>query len=101
MKTNEKDLNDDDKPCYFYIDAEPLTSYRDVLNKMMSKDIGDKEEALKTILGSITNDDSHPDNLMISVIHNLSIVDDVRIKKLLILFWEVKNLNFKIIFLPL
>lgn len=80
---------EDDKPCYFYIDAEPLSSYREVLNKMMSKDIGDKEEALKRILGSITNDDTHPDNLMISVIHNLSIVDDVRIKKLLILFWEV------------
>ena len=49
----------------------------------------DKEEALKLMLGSIVNDDTHPDNLMISVIHNITIVDDVKVKKLLFLFWEV------------
>ena len=88
--TKHTEFKEDDKPCYFYIDAEPLNSYRDVLNKIMSRDFEDKEEALKTILGSIVNDDTHPDNLMISVIHNISIVDDVKVKKLLFLFWEVQ-----------
>jgi vesicle coat complex subunit len=82
-----------EKPCWLYVNNEPLTSFRDVQNKIGSKDINEKAEALKTILGSITNDDNYPDNLMISVIHNLTIVDDLKVKKLLFLFWEVKLIN--------
>ena len=89
MMNNVKESKEEDQPCYFYIDSEPLSSYRDVLAKIAKKDIGEMEEAMKTILGSITNDDTHPDNLMITIIQNMSIVDDVRVKKLLFLFWEV------------
>ena len=49
----------------------------------------EKEEALKTILGSMVNDDNYPQDLMINAIHHLTIVDDIRIKKLLFLFWEI------------
>jgi coatomer subunit beta len=79
----------EEKACYFYIDSEPLSSYREVLAKIAKRDIDEMSEAMSTILGSIINDDTHPDNLMITIIQNLSIVDDLRIKKLLFLFWEV------------
>ncbi len=95
---NVKDSSEDEKACYFYIDSEPLNSYRDVLAKIGKKDIPDMEAAMKTILGSITNDDTHPDNLMITIIQNMSIVDDIRVKKLLFLFWEVSAI-FNHIFL--
>lgn len=78
-----------EKPCYLYIDDEPITSYRDVTKKIASKEFPEKEEGLKTILGSIVNDDNYPQDLMMNVIHNLTIVDDINIKKLLFLFWEV------------
>src|SRR5438552_3011094 len=77
------------KPCWVYIDSEPISSFKEVLTKMTSKDMGDKESSLKTLLGSITNDDNYPDNLMISVFHNLLIADDIKVRKLLFLFWEV------------
>ena len=78
-----------EKPCYLYIDDEPITSYRDVTKKIASKEFPEKEEGLKTILGSMVNDDNYPQDLMMNVIHNLTIVDDINIKKLLFLFWEV------------
>ena len=87
MKSSKQTMKE--KPCYLYIDEEPLTSYRDVLKKISSKVIPDKEEALKTVLGSMVNDDNYPEDLMINVIHHLTIVDDIKIKKLLFLFWEV------------
>ena len=87
MKSTKQAMKE--KPCYLYIDEEPLTSYRDVLKKISSKVIPDKEEALKTVLGSMVNDDNYPEDLMINVIHHLTIVDDIKIKKLLFLFWEV------------
>ena len=87
MKSTKQTMKE--KPCYLYIDEEPLTSYRDVLKKISSKVIPDKEEALKTILGSMVNDDNYPQDLMINAIHHLTIVDDIKIKKLLFLFWEV------------
>ena len=37
----------------------------------------------------MVNDDNYPQDLMINVIHHLTIVDDINIKKLLFLFWEV------------
>lgn len=86
---NVKEKIEEEKACYFYVDSEPLNSYRDVLTKISKKDLTEMEGAMKTILGSITNDDTHPDNLMITIIQNLTIVDDIRIKKLLFLFWEV------------
>ena len=86
MKSSKQTMKE--KPCYLYIDEEPLTSYRDVLKKISSKVIPDKEEALKTVLGSMVNDDNYPEDLMINVIHHLTIVDDIKIKKLLFLFWE-------------
>lgn len=92
---NVKENNEEEKACYFYVDAEPLNSYRDVLAKISKKDLGEIEGGLKTILGSITNDDTHPDNLMITIIQNTTIVDDIRIKKLLFLFWEVNFFSFK------
>ena len=87
MKSSKQTMKE--KLCYLYIDEEPLTSYRDVLKKISSKVIPDKEEALKTVLGSMVNDDNYPEDLMINVIHHLTIVDDIKIKKLLFLFWEV------------
>ena len=87
MKSTKQTLKE--KPCYLYIDDEPLTSYRDVTKKISSKEIPEKEEGLKTILGSMVNDDNYPQDLMMNVIHNLTIVDDINIKKLLFLFWEV------------
>ena len=87
MKSTKQTMKE--KPCYLYIDEEPLTSYRDVLKKISSKVIPDKEEALKSVLGSMVNDDNYPDDLMINVIHHLTIVDDIKVKKLLFLFWEV------------
>ena len=87
MKSTKQTMKD--KPCYLYIDDEPITSYRDVIKNISSKEIPEKEEGLKTILGSMVNDDNYPQDLMINVIHHLTIVDDINIKKLLFLFWEV------------
>ena len=87
MKSSKQSMKE--KPCYLYIDEEPLSSYRDVLKKISSKVIPDKQEALQTVLGSMVNDDNYPDDLMINVIHHLTIVDDIKIKKMLFLFWEV------------
>ncbi|MCQ2819541.1 MAG: hypothetical protein MJ252_19940 [archaeon] len=78
-----------DKPCYIYIDQEPLTSYREVTKKIASKEIPEKIEGLTQILGSMVNEDHYPNDLMMSAIHNLSIVDDINLKKILFLFWEV------------
>ena len=89
MSQGKKSLTLKEKPCYIYIDQEPLTSYREVTKKISSKDIGEKEEALKLVLGSMVNDDNYPQDLMINAIHHLTIVDDIRIKKLLFLFWEI------------
>lgn len=87
MKSSKQSMKE--KPCYLYIDEEPLSSYRDVLKKISSKVISDKQDALKTVLGSMVNDDNYPEDLMINVIHHLTIVDDIKIKKMLFLFWEV------------
>ena len=87
MKSSKQSMKE--KPCYLYIDEEPLSSYRDVLKKISSKVIPDKQDALKTVLGSMVNDDNYPEDLMINVIHHLTIVDDIKIKKMLFLFWEV------------
>ena len=87
MKSSKQSMKE--KPCYLYIDEEPLSSYRDVLKKISSKIIPDKQDALKTVLGSMVNDDNYPEDLMINVIHHLTIVDDIKIKKMLFLFWEV------------
>ena len=89
QKTNEIESKANEKPCWFFIDSEPLGSFREVQTKMASKNFNDKEEALKLMMKSITNDENYPDNLMINVIHNLSIVEDIKVKKLLFLFWEV------------
>ena len=88
-----------DKPCFIYIDQEPLTSYREVTRKISSKEIPEKIDGLSEILGSMVNDDNYPSDLMISAIHNLTIVDDINLKKILFLFWEViekKNPNGKL-----
>jgi len=87
MKSSKQSMKE--KPCYLYIDEEPLSSYRDVLKKISSKAIPDKQEALQAVLGSMVNDDNYPEDLMINVIHHLTIVDDIKIKKMLFLFWEV------------
>ena len=77
------------KPCYFYVDEEPLTSYREDTKRIASKSIPEKVEGLSHILGTMVNDDNYPQDLMISAIHNLTIVDDINVKKLLFLFWEI------------
>ena len=87
MKSTKQSMKD--KPCYLYIDDEPITSYRDVIKKISSKEIQEKEEGFKTILGSMVNDDNYPQDLLMNVIHHLSIVDDINIRKLLFLFWEI------------
>jgi coatomer subunit beta len=78
-----------EKPCWLYIDSEPITSFKEIHNKITSKDLDEKKEALRTVIAAITNDDNYPDNLMILALHNLMIVDDIEIRKLLFLFWEV------------
>jgi coatomer subunit beta len=78
-----------EKPCWLYIESDPINSFKEIQTKMTSKNIEDKKEALGTIIGSITNDENYPDNLMMQVIHNLTIIDEVSLKKLLFLFWEV------------
>ena len=91
--------NKNDKPCYIYIDQEPLTSYREVQKKISSKDIPEKIKGLTEVLGSMINDENYPSDLMMSAIHHLSIVDDINLKKILFLFWEViekKNPDGKI-----
>ena len=93
-----KDEIEKEKPCWFYIDDEPLSSFREVQTQLGKKDMGEKESALRTILGSITNDENYPDNLMMSAINYLTIVEDIRVKKLLFLFWEVIYFK-KIIFI--
>jgi len=87
---NKEQIDSKEKPCWFYVDAEPIASFREVQNQLSSKDISEKESSLKKILGSIINDENYPDNLMMSAINYLTIVEDIRIKKLLFLFWEVK-----------
>ena len=77
------------KPCYFYVDEEPLTSYREDTKRIASKSIPEKVEGLAHLLGSMVNDDNYPQGLLISAIHNLTIVDDINVKKLLFLFWEI------------
>lgn len=86
-----RDEIEKEKPCWFYIDDEPLSSFREVQTQLSSKEIPEKENALRKILGSITNDDKYPDNLMMSAINYLTIVEDIKVKKLLFLFWEVNN----------
>ena len=78
-----------DKICWVYVDGEPLNSYKENLSKMQNKEIEDKESSLNACLTSIINDESYPNDLMIKVIHNMTIIDDIRLKKLLFLFWEV------------
>lgn len=84
-----KDEIEKEKPCWFYIDDEPLSSFREIQTQLSKKEMPEKESALRKILGSITNDENYPDNLMMSAINYLTIVEDIRIKKLLFLFWEV------------
>jgi vesicle coat complex subunit len=86
---NKDQIDLKEKACWFYVDAEPISSFREVQNQLSSKDILEKEASLQKILGSIINDENHPDNLMMSAINYLTIVEDIRIKKLLFIFWEV------------
>ena len=37
------------KPCYFYVDEEPLTSYREDTKRIASKSIPEKVEGLSHI----------------------------------------------------
>lgn len=82
-------LDNDKKPCWIYVDGQSLNSFKDSMTKMRSKDLLDKEESLRNILYSIIVEESYPDDLMISAIKDLNIVDSIEIKKLLYIFWEV------------
>ena len=66
MKSTKKTMKE--KPCYLYIDEEPLTSNRDVIKEISSKENSEKEDALKTVLGNMVNDDNYPEDLMINII---------------------------------
>ena len=48
MKSTKQTMKE--KPCYLYIDDEPITSYREEIKKISSKDNKEKESTLKTIL---------------------------------------------------
>jgi len=72
-----------------YIDGEPATSYQELIKKLKSTSIEDKYNGLSAIIKSIMNDDNYPSNLMITVIQNVQICEDVKLKKLLFLFWEI------------
>lgn len=80
--------NNQEKPCWIYIDSE-VSSYADAIQKMTSKLIKDKETALFTCLKSMLTQDSYPDNLMIQAINHVNPCDNVTIKKMLLIFWEV------------
>jgi vesicle coat complex subunit len=88
------DNNDhtNEKPCWVYIDAEPLTSYKDITTKLQSKEPKTMADALSSILGSIINDENYPPDLMFKVMQSVTIVDDINLKKLLFLFWEVNEI---------
>jgi len=77
------------RPCWVYIDGEPANSYQDLLKGLKSTSIDEKYNALSSIMKSIMNDDNYPSNLMITVIQNVQICEDVKLKKLLFLFWEI------------
>lgn len=76
------------KSCWLYVDGQ-VTPYTEPLNKMQNKDFSIKQSALTTCLYSMIADDSYPDNLMIQAIKYVNPCDDLEIKKLLLLFWEV------------
>lgn len=77
------------KPCWVYIDGEPATSYQELIKGISSQNMEEKEQSLMKLIKSIINDENYPTNVMIKVINSLLIVEDQRIKKLLLLFWEV------------
>lgn len=81
------------KPCWVYIDGEPATSYQELIKGIASQNMEEKEQSLMKLIKSMLNDENYPTNIMIKVINSLLIVEDQRIKKLLLLFWEVNVIN--------
>lgn len=77
------------RPCWVYIDGEPANSYQELMKNLASKSIDDKINSLSQIIKSIMNDDNYPSNLMITVLNNVQMCEDVKLKKLLFLFWEI------------
>ena len=88
MSNNPNHTSLEEKPCWLYVDGEPC-SYNEPMNKMQSKDIDEKKLAVQTCLYSMIVDAVYPDNLMIQAIKYVNTCDDVEIKKVLLLFWEV------------
>ena len=77
------------KPCWVYIDGEPPTSYQEIIKGISSTSLEEKEQSLIKLIKSIICDENYPTNILIKVINSLLIVEDQKIKKLLLLFWEV------------
>ncbi len=82
------------KPCWVYIDGEPATSYQELIKGISSQSMEEKEQSLMKLIKSMLNDENYPTNIMIKVINSLLIVEDQRIKKLLLLFWEVNAIDY-------
>lgn len=82
-------MENDNKPCWLYVDGPILNSYSEQYKKMQSKDFNEKEEAIQNCLYSMIVDDTYPDDLMIQAIKFVNPVEDVKIKKLIMLFWEI------------
>ena len=77
------------KPCWVYIDGEPTLSYQELIKGISSPNMEEKEQSLMKLIKSMICDENYPTNILIKVINSLLIVEDQKIKKLLLIFWEV------------
>lgn len=82
-------MEKESKPCWLYVDGQVLSSYKDQFAKMESKDFNEKEKAISNCLYSMLVEETYPDDLMIQAIKFVNPCEDINIKKLLLLFWEV------------
>ena len=82
-------MDKDSKPCWLYVDGEVVSSFKEEYTEMQSKDFNKKEIAVSNCLYSMINEENYPDDLMIQVIKYVNPCEDILIKKILLLFWEV------------
>ena len=82
-------MDKDNKPCWLYVDGEVVSSFKEEYTKMQSKDFQQKETATSSCLYSMICEENYPDDLMIQVIKYVNPCEDIIIKKILLLFWEV------------
>lgn len=82
-------MEKENKPCWIYVDGNVLSSYKNQFTKMESRNFRDKESAITSCLYSMIVEETYPDDLMIQAIKHVNPCEDIDIKKVLFLFWEV------------